>query len=234
MIPLSGKDLSDARIELANADFSEYLDSLEVVLPTDAHPDAGRGLLGQHPFVEFDKFTAGEKRIAGLLTSPTGVTYSFSETTAAIGTYAYRNNGELPTDGLHLSRLLTEQGYAQYGSLSEQQRADTYLRCINLVTGKFYDSFLSAQWSPGGLYVEAVPEDLIREQAWNIRDKHTKGLPKMWRAKVYGEKPGTVLHEFRFGINNELIDPTMPDTRLPPVIIDMGSEEMESPESREK
>jgi hypothetical protein len=144
--------------------------------------------------------------------------------------YAKSHNGELPNTGMEIFKyLMTEEGYRQYKGMTKQARFDRYSPGINRITGKFYDSFQSADWTPGGIYIEQITdENVLRDRFSNFRDKETKGLPTVWKVRVYGERPGSVVKEQTMLRGAEIMDNSypgilspMPEEKMPQGHMDM-------------
>ncbi len=117
----------------------------------------------------------------------------------------HKIHGDLPSSGRQLLEVLAEKG----ATLPPQGSSDADLAvwafpAINKITGRLYDSFTSREWSPGGLQVKVITDELEIERTYpqlRLHDAQSDGLyraTQVWQVTMYGEAPGSKLFEGEF------------------------------------
>ncbi|MEZ5338602.1 MAG: hypothetical protein R3F46_10080 [bacterium] len=120
----------------------------------------------------------------------------------------YDEHGRLPDNGLEFCRPeldLTDIGDATEQSMSVL--AEEFIKGINPITGKFYTSFSSKTWIPGGILLVPLSEQQseagqsVQRNIGLFNDAPTSEQVisnRKWKMLVWGESEGSILIEMEF------------------------------------
>jgi hypothetical protein len=132
------------------------------------------------------------------------------ETIGQVCTHFLETN-ELPGSGVELfPELLGEAGFAAFTKMTKSEAVKKYGSAIDPITGKFYKSFSSSEWSSGSMDIEIVSDPAIIQEhcpdylmryggfvAPNGRyvEETTGPVELIVTATVYGEVEGSEIFE---------------------------------------
>jgi len=130
--------------------------------------------------------------------------WTINETIAHIAGYVAVHKAA-PEDALDLQdELVSSSGYNHFFDMYFTQRMTSYGPLVNLATNKFYKDFDSAEWRPGGVYVELLAMDdsgayMHDGELIHLGDDE-ESLPNEIACyyKVFSAKEGCVLFEDYF------------------------------------
>ncbi len=144
------------------------------------------GALGHEP-------SLAEQKILGVMLLSNGNFHTVASTLRRASNQLL-TTGSLPANGLALYQDAEQiQGVQYIENLSDDER---YLACcqgINPVTGRFYESFQSREWTPGGIFIERMPDDFLLSRFPNYISEDGTNAPVMFHYIIYGAQQGSVL-----------------------------------------
>lgn len=154
--------------------------------------------------------TAAERNRLGLWRFDDGSTTFWQMTFAEVRRY-YACNCEIPASGLDLvPDLLTQTGYDEFTNMSRAEQLRKYRDIIDPITGHLYASFIAETWEPGAMYIQVITDPAVIEERYphrkvgsleynqetgKFQDGPRKPVSEIWKIRIYGEEPGTVLYE---------------------------------------
>jgi hypothetical protein len=184
--------------ELIERDYSEYIAALpngrEAYGPGFEHFDMRQAR------VSGSVSEAEQKALYGYLLPESGLC---TLPTFEIALFYYQH-GRLPKDALELAltgysgQSTESMAWALSGDAPFMQFS-RIARFVSPISGKFYQSFDSPEWSPGGIYMlhlSGNPEPGEMHYAYIHSQQRTQSpVPDAWMLRVYGDMPGEVLLE---------------------------------------
>jgi hypothetical protein len=137
---------------------------------------------------------------------PSGMPVTFVDLLMPVDQY-YVQNHKLPENGLETTpELLTPEGYGKFMALAPAAKLHDYRFILNPVSGKFYDSYQSKDWTPGGINITIIDDPkVVEEQYSDLRVPVGLGLDlsgkkekphEVWLVRFYGEQPGSVIWDY--------------------------------------
>lgn len=198
--------------ELAAFDFSQYLAQCDYVTLDEASApghelqDEARVLRERLSRTQ-SPAQLTEKDYGVLLAwkLPDGMPVTIVHTMMVVDRY-YQKHHALPSSGLEaMPRLLTPEGYSHFMALAPEAKLHDYRFIINPISGKFYESYQSQQWTPGGINITIIDDpSIVAEQYAELRvpvgylglDGEVESPHAIWLVRFYGETPGSVIWDY--------------------------------------
>ena len=203
-----GQDEGACPRELSALDYSDLIADLDHLSPYDE--GAGYSFGAPHQLL-VDDLSQAEERLVGVIVIDSEQQSSLFETVMRVSSYISAH-GRTPKDGAELFDSMRKAGASldEFLAMSQINQYKIVCSAINPITGHFYESFDSPEWSPGGLVIVPETDPGYLNSHWTSYVGDDGGLPEIWHVIVFGESQGRVLLDKHVAVNAQPRDYSMP------------------------